>query len=93
MAIQLRLFHEQRTETEEIADELDELCERVDNLRKGLFKRLSSLASELRSAECRISLLEQQLYISQQCHKQLEARMKLLEAALDQMFEGKCDLG
>jgi septal ring factor EnvC (AmiA/AmiB activator) len=92
MAIQLRLFHEQRTEAEEIADELDELCDKVDTLRKGLFKRLSTLASELRSAELRISLLEQQLYISQKCHNQLEARMLLLESMLNQMFEEKCDL-
>jgi len=87
MAIQLRLFHEQRTEAEEIADDLDELCERVDNLRKGLFKRFSTLATELRSAECRISLLEQQLFVSQQHHKNLEARMIALEAYLKTVME------
>jgi len=92
MAIQLRLFHEAKTDAEEIADDLDELCDRVDNLRKGLFKRFSTLSAELRSSEIRISLLEQQIYISNQCHKQLEARMLSLETLLQNFMEKENEL-
>ena len=87
MALQLRLFKDQRTESEELADELDELCDKVDNLRKGLFKRHSTLASELKSAECRISLLEQQLYISAQSQKIMETKLDSLESLLKEFME------
>ena len=86
-AVQLKLFFDEKTETEELADELDELCDRVDNLRKGLFKRLSTLSSELRSAELRISLLEQQLYIAAQGQRVLEAKIEAMETLLNEFME------
>lgn len=88
--MQLLLFkEEEKSETEELSDNLDEICDKVDKLRKGLFKRMSSLSSELKSAECRISLLEQQLFISQKSHEQNEAKLALLEELLNTFMAEK----
>lgn len=88
-AIQLMLFKEEKTETEELSDNLDEICDKVDKLRKGLFKRMSSLASDLRTAEARISMLEQQLYISQKSHEQNDVKLALLEELLNSFMAEK----
>jgi cytidylate kinase len=88
---QLLLFEAEKSETEELSDELDILCEKMDTLRKGLFKRHSTLASQLKTSECRIDLLEQQLYIAQKGNVILESRLAALETLLTNFMETKND--
>jgi len=66
VAVQLRLFHEEKTETEELSDNLDLITEKMDNLRKGLFKRQSTMSAEIKSQQAQIDFLQAQLYVLEQ---------------------------
>lgn len=82
---QLLLFPDPRSETEIISDELVVLTDHVDSLRRGLFKRFSSLSSGLLSVESRLSILEQQIYMSVRHHQDIEDQLMNLTERINNL--------
>lgn len=59
-ARQLTLF--EKTETEELREELSETKQTLGNLRRGLFKRNSTLAQEVQTLQTKIEIMQNQMY-------------------------------
>ena len=66
MAVQLKLFQIHKSEHEELEDELDIVSDKLENLRKGLFKRHSTLAAEVRSLQTQIDFMQAQMFVMEQ---------------------------
>jgi chaperonin cofactor prefoldin len=78
MGEQLLLFHYQRSDVEELNDDLEQVIEKLDRYRKSMHAKLSTLSSQTRSLEARVDILEAQIYI------QMAFMKKYVEKELDQ---------
>jgi hypothetical protein len=63
MPEQLLLFHSPKSDVEELNDGMCMVIEKLDRYRKSMHAKLSTLSAQVRTLECRVSLLEMQLYV------------------------------
>ena len=76
MPEQLLLFHYPKSDVEELNDDMTMVIEKLDRYRKSMHAKLSTLSSQVKTLECRVDLLEMQLYVLKEF---IEKYMKIEE--------------
>lgn len=74
--MQLRLFHEPKTDIEELEEDFEQIVKKVDNFRQNFYGKLSTLSSEIRTLQAEISILQAQMYIQEKCMKNLMEKLE-----------------
>lgn len=60
---QLLLFHYEKTDIEQLNDEMVQVVEKLDRYRKSMHAKLSTLSTQVRTLEARVDVQDAQLYI------------------------------
>jgi predicted RNase H-like nuclease (RuvC/YqgF family) len=76
---QLRLFHEPRSDLEELNDEFETMMKRVDNFRKSFFQKMSTMSTEIRTLQSQCDILQAQMFVQEKCMKMLIEKIEKIE--------------
>jgi hypothetical protein len=76
MPEQLLLFHYPKSDVEELNDDMTMVIEKLDRYRKSMHAKLSTLSTQVKTLECRVDLLEMQIYVLKEF---IEKYMKIEE--------------